>query len=220
MFAWFITIRHTLGCKFSQHFFEDNCTLGNPAALLRSGIIFRDYFYNTVSSVFVQDKITSILNLQERREKQNEFISNQLCNQTVIQRILFFWDDGGGEKGRGKLCKFVFLIITAKQNPYDHNIDDRKSYNTRQNLGGEGSVGGGRSGRRGPTPRPLRSKTFIVIRLFRPSRTDHRRLLPVTGNKYSILDYLSKVLRPNRNSRVENKCKTSRRIPDIILISC
>lgn len=49
---------------------------------------------------------------------------------------------GGGKKGRGKLCKFVFLIITVKQNPYDHNIDDRKSYNTRQNRGGEGSVGG------------------------------------------------------------------------------
>lgn len=52
-------------------------------------------------------------------------------------------DDGKKKKGRGKLCKFVFLIITVKQNPYDHNIDDRKSYNTRQNLEGEGSVGGG-----------------------------------------------------------------------------
>lgn len=46
------------------------------------------------------------------------------------------------KKGRGKTCKFVFLIITVKQNPYNHNIYDRKSYNTRQNVGG-GGVGVG-----------------------------------------------------------------------------
>lgn len=108
VFAWFITIRYTLGCKFSQHLLEDNCTLGIPAALLRSGIIFRDYFCNTVSSVFVQDKITSMLNLQERREKQNEFISNQLCNQTVIQRILFFWMMEKKKKGEENFASLSF----------------------------------------------------------------------------------------------------------------
>ena len=33
-----------------------------------------------------------------------------------------------------QIC-FVFLIITVRQNPYDHYIYDRYSYSTRQNSG-------------------------------------------------------------------------------------
>lgn len=158
---WFFT---WLSINLGKHLLENKCALENPTALLRSGIIFRDYFHNTDSSVFVGTRL-HICSIFKKEEKQNEFI----CNQPVIQWILCFED----EKRERKACKFVFLIITVKQNPCDQNIYDRKSYNTRQNLGG---VGGPGSAPR-PGPRPLRRKTFIVIRLFRPSRTDQRPLV-------------------------------------------
>lgn len=53
----FITIRLTLGFNFSEHLLKDNCALGNPTVLLRNGIIFRDYLYNTVPSVFVRTRL-------------------------------------------------------------------------------------------------------------------------------------------------------------------